>query len=345
MICEEKLQPYFLIFFMIGALALTFFILYPFFYALIFALIFLVIFKPLHKKILNNVNCNRGLSSFFMTLLVIVFILTPLIFLVIQISKEAKVLYDVIANNGYFYDTLNSYLQKFSFLGDKFSLDIQQYLKSGLSLFLNNLGTIFSNSVKLLMNIVIFLISLYYLFKDGSELKKTIITFSPLTPENNKFIFDKIENTINSVIKGRLAIAFAQGILTAIGFLIFGIENAVLWGTIATVMALIPGVGTAVIFIPVSIFLYFTTSPLYGLGIFLWGILLVGTIDNILGPKIIGEKIQIHPFIIFLSVLGGIIFWGPIGFLLGPLTISLLFSFIDIYFLIFHHLKSNTNLL
>ena len=128
--------------------------------------------------------------------------------------------------------------------------------------------------------------------------------------------------------------ALIQGILTAVGFTFFGIPNATLWGSVAAITALIPGIGTALVLLPAILYLYFSGETLFAVGLLLWGMTAVGLVDNFLGPKLVERGMRLHPFLILLSVLGGVGFFGPLGFLLGPLVLSLLFALIEIYFAI-----------
>jgi predicted PurR-regulated permease PerM len=214
----------------------------------------------------------------------------------------------------------------------EFSLNFDKYLEQGLDWLLKNIGGLFSNITKMILNFFIFLIALYYLLKDGQRLKKTIVDLSPLADADDEKIFNMLELAVNSVIKGNLTVAVIQGGLTAVGFAVFGVPNAVLWGTVTSIAALIPGFGTSLVIIPAILFLFFNNEVFHAVGLFVWGGVAVGLIDNYLGPKLVGRGIQMHPFIIFLSVMGGIGFFGPIGFLLGPLTMSLLFAFFEIIF-------------
>lgn len=185
-----------------------------------------------------------------------------------------------------------------------------------------------------IVGIFIFLISLYFLFKDGHKLKKAVIALSPLQDIHDEAIFNKISLAINSVIKGNLAVALIQGTLTAIGFAIFGIPNATLWGSVATITALIPGIGTTLVLFPAILYLLLTEKMLFAIGLLLWGVLVVGLADNVLRPKLVEQGIRLHPFLILLSIFGGLSFFGPLGFLLGPLVLSLLFALLEIYFAI-----------
>lgn len=333
----QKNEIYFLIILLTIIFILTFFVFKPFLIPLILAIVFTTVFSSIHKKILYITKQNKGLAALITTLLVIVIVITPLVFLCTQIFKEATVLYSSIANNGgltnlsgFITSKLHS-LEKIIPIPIDLSFSVNEYLKSVLNWLINNLGALFSNVISMMGSSLIFLFALYYLFKDGKQLKESIISFSPLKNSYNDAIFTKLELAINSVIIGSLLIAIIQGIFVAIGFTIFGIPNPVLWGSVAMLAALIPGIGTSLIVVPAIIFLFFKGNMLYTVGFAVWGFTAVSLIDNVLKPKIIQKGMMIHSFLILLSVLGGIIFLGPIGLLLGPLILDLLFVLLEIY--------------
>ena len=257
-------------------------------------------------------------------------------FLGFQILKEAKNLYVSLAADGGKDTILRSINDLALGFHERFpglplvSLDFEQYLKQGLSWILNHLGAVFSNFANMLATAFLFLISLFYLLKDGPKLRKKIIYLSPLNDADDETIINKLELAMSSVIKGNFVIAMIQGTLTAIGFAIFGVPNYILWGTAAAVTSLIPTLGTSLVFIPAIIVLFFSGQYFPALGLLIWDVLAVGLIDNLLGPKLIGRGMKLHPLLILLSVLGGIVYFGPIGILLGPIIISLLFVLLDI---------------
>ncbi len=337
---HQKLQPYFLLIFLAGVLVLAFFVFRPFLQVLILASVVAVVFQPLYQKILGYTRNRQGVATLATIIVIIIVVLVPLVFLGIQIFKEAQQLYFSFTDTGggekdavlSVFNGLMNTVKNYFPTTQEFSINIDQYLKQGLSWLLQNLGAIFSNFAKLLVSSFIFLIALYYLLKDGRKLKKTLIALSPLTDTDDEAIFKKLELAVNSVIKGNLTIALIQGVLTTVGFALFGVPNAVLWGTVAAIAALIPGIGTALVLIPAIIFLFLTSSVFSAFGLLAWGVIAVGLIDNFLGPKLVGRGMQLHPLIVLLSVLGGLMFFGPIGFLLGPLVASLLFALLDIYF-------------
>ncbi len=336
---HQKSELYFLLILLAGIFVLAFFIFKPFLYALILAIVFATVFEPVHKGVLAITHERKSLAAFLATISVFIVILAPLMLLGVQIFQEAAGLYSSIIEKGGatglsrgIGDTIQS-LARFSPVPID-APDVSQYLKQGLSWLLQHLDSLFANVAKAAMGVFIFLIALYYLFKDGRKLKAGIVALSPLQDIHDETIFNKLGLAINSVIRGNLAVALIQGILTAIGFALFGVPNAALWGSVAAITALIPGIGTALVLLPAILYLYFSGETLFAVGLLLWGMTAVGLVDNFLGPKLASSGMRLHPFLILLSILGGIGFFGPLGFLLGPLVLSLLFALLEIYFAI-----------
>jgi len=334
---NSKTQLYFLLALLSGTFVIVFFIFLPFFYALVLAIVSCVVFQPFYERTLHYTRGRKGIAAFLTILAVTILVFTPLTFLGVQIFQEAKQLYLFLTENGgentianVVEGLTNDFPMLFS-VSPEFSFNSDQYFQQGLSWLLGHLGGIFSNFVKLIVSSFMFLISFYYLLKDGKKFKKALAALSPLADADNEMIFKKLEMAVNSVVRGRLAIAVIQGALAAIGFVLFGVPNPVLWATATTVVALIPGIGTALVVIPAVIFLFLRGDNFAALGLLIWGMAVVGLIDNFLGPKLVGRGTQLHPLIIFLSVFGGIGFFGPLGFLLGPLTLSFLFVLLDVY--------------
>lgn len=334
---HKKSELYFLLALLVGIFILAYFIFKPFLFALILAIVFATVFEPLHNKILSFTKGKRGLAALLATGCVLLIVIAPLTFLGIQIFQEATQLYTSLVTNGgatYLSQDLTQTIKdlaRFSPTPVDFSFDVNQYIKQGLSWVLQHLGPLFANFAKALLGTFIFLIALYYLFKDGQKFKTAIVTLSPLEDIHDRAIFEKLALAINSVVRGNLTVAVVQGVLTAIGFAIFGVPNAALWGSVAAIAALIPGVGTALVFLPAVLYMYFTGETFNAVGLLVWGVVAVGLIDNILGPKLVEQGMRLHPFLILLSILGGVGFFGPLGFLLGPLVLSLLFALVDIY--------------
>lgn len=339
---DRKYEFYVLSVVLVAIFVVVYFILRPFFNPLVLAASSALFFQPLYKQMARLTRGRRGLAAFITTVAVIVLFLLPLVFLGIQIFHESGQLYISLTDgNGMdglmgAFENLIARLRIVVPIPEGFELDFNQYLREGSDIITRNLGSIFSSVGRLLTSVFIFLIAFYFFLKDGYKLKKYFIALSPLTDSNDELILNRLRLAISSVIKGGLSLGIIQGILTGIGCALFGVPNPVLWGSAAAIASLIPGIGTALVLVPAIIYLFLTGSAFSALGLLVWGMTAVGLIDNLLGPRLVGRGMQLHPLVVFLSVLGGLAFFGPLGFLLGPLVMSLCFALIEMYFLSLH---------
>jgi len=174
-------------------------------------------------------------------------------------------------------------------------------------------------------------ITIYYFLKDGRLLVNYIHERLPLMDEQKKQIETRIKEMIIAAIYGGLAVGVAQGILGGLAFFILGIPAPVFWGSAMAILSLVPVFGSFTIWGPASVLLFLSGSYAKGIGLFLFGVLVISTVDNILKPLIIGGRTKLHMLLIFFSVLGGIKFFGFVGFVLGPIITVLCISFLEIY--------------
>lgn len=306
-------------------------IFWPFLTPLALAGIVAILIYPVYKKILKSLKSESVASAVTIALLIIL-ILAPLAIITNQIISEAQGLYSsVTSGENISVDFLTSKVEVAvqKYVPD-FKFNTREYLSGFTSWIVDRLGGLFSGTLDLVVKFVLGIVALFYFLRDGNEFKKQIISLSPLSDDKDKFISDSLKASINSVLMGSLAVALVQGILSGIGFVLFGVPNATLWGTVAGVAALVPGVGTALVWIPAVIYLFFYGSTGIWIGQLLWSVVLVGLIDNFLAPFIINKGVNIHPLLILFSILGGLQFFGAEGFLLGPIVVGLLFALIRI---------------
>lgn len=331
---EEKdptrLQVIYFATLLIVVLVLAFLIFRPFITVLILALTLAVILDPVFQWILRRVGNIRVLASLITVILVIIILLIPLFFLGRQVFNEARDTYASLATgqNTFGVDFLQAKLQA-SF--PNLHIDLRQYVSEFTEWFFSNLGAFFSGTLDIVLKAFLVLMALFYFLKDGVRFKTVFVALSPLPDEYDEKIINTLEVSIRSIVRGSFLISLLQGTMCGIGFYIFGLPNPALWGMVAALCALVPGFGTSLTLVPAILFLFFTSSLGSALGLLLWGIVLVGLIDNFLSPKIIERGINIHPLFILFSVIGGVAFFGPGGFILGPLILSLLFTLFEIY--------------
>lgn len=324
---HKTIQTVFFLALLIGALVAVFLLVRPFIGSLVLAFTLAIIFHPLYKRLQSAFRGHDSLASLATILIVLVVVLTPLTFLSIQVFQEGRDFYFATLESG---NVIPPILQKIP-LPAEWSDNFYQYLQQGLVWLLGHVGVVFSSIARVIFNIFISLIALYFLFKQGGELKARLVSISPLSDRFDQDITGRLQLTVSSVIKGVIVVAVIQAILAGAGFAIFGIPKPALWGTMAMIAAVIPGFGTALVMIPAILYLFFTGHVGAAVGLAIWGIFAVGLVDNFLSPALVGRGVKIHSFFILLSVLGGLALFGPLGFLLGPLVISFLFALLEIY--------------
>lgn len=337
-----KVQLYFFFILFAAIFLLTFAIFLPYLSILAAAAAFSVVFYPVYRRVHAAVG-YEGLASFLTVLIALCIILVPLGVFGMLAFEEAQDLYFKIAEQG---GADAASLTKFienrvhEFIPNA-NLDLQSYTRQILQSVVQNLGGVFTGLAQTFIAVFLGLIGFYYFLKDGHRLVKAVVNLSPLPDKYDDEIAHKLSTSVNSVLKGTLIIAIIQGILTGFGLGIFNVPNPALWGSLAAIAALIPGIGTALVLVPAIAYLFITGSSSSVLGLLIWGIVAVGLVDNFLGPKLMGRGGSIHSFIILLAVLGGLGFFGPIGFILGPLVVSLLFALGQIYT---HYVKNAESL-
>lgn len=326
------------ILFFMAILAITIFlswmVLSPYISALVLAGTIAFLFHPLYKKILGLFH-NESVSAFVTVIIVTLIIFIPVGYFVIRIFGEATTLYSSLLLNGgvdfssAFNNLMSSNFKEFD--SQSFIVNLNDYITQGLSWVIQNFGLFFTRITQTFFTTFLSLLGIFYFLKEGERLKKWFIDIIPLSPKYTESIFVEMENVGSSVVKGTLVVAILQGLVMGLGFLIFHVPNPTFWGSLVVVASIIPLVGTWIVVIPAVLFLFITGQTALSIGLLIWSLVLVNIIYNILSPQLMRRGAHIHPYLILLAVLGGIGLFGPIGFLMGPLVISLLFSLLKIY--------------
>lgn len=332
---NQKVQNTFFATLLIVSLVLVALLLKPYFSVIIIAGALAIVFAPIHKKILKATKNKQSLSAIITLFLVFLIIITPLFLIGFQVYQEAFGIYYGLSENNF------NQVDKIIIWGEKtiqrispnfsFNITAQKIVSPVLSFTVKHLGDIFSGAARGILFLTLSLISLFYFFKDGSKLKKYLIELSPLKDKDDQSIFTALKNTINATVRGSLVMAIVQGFLAGLGFLIFGVPNATLWGSVGVIASFIPSVGMAIIIVPGIIYLLTTGKLFFALGLLLWGLTVIGLSDNFLIPKLIKKGMAVHPLLILFSILGGISLFGLMGILIGPMIVSLFFALIKIY--------------
>ncbi|MBU6387648.1 MAG: AI-2E family transporter, partial [Planctomycetes bacterium] len=179
--------------------------------------------------------------------------------------------------------------------------------------------------IKLLVGLTILLVSLYFFLCDGPRMVHTLMELSPLDNRYEEELLQEFDRTSRAIVLATILSAVAQGLTAGIAYYFLGAPSAFLLTALTIVCALIPFVGTAIVWVPVALFMAFYQDKVpNALGLTLYALLIVGTIDNLIKMLILHGQSQLHPLLALLSVLGGMQALGPIGILIGPLAVTLL---------------------
>ncbi|MDP2593512.1 MAG: AI-2E family transporter [bacterium] len=329
------LQAWFLAALIIIAVVINYLVLAPYLAALFVAVIFAVSWNPVNNWLLRLFKGKGAIAAFFSVILLVVVILLPFLLFGYIILEDARRLYIELSSGSFDKSALSGLFDNLKSRFGQFlpgvSFEPAVYIREAASFITSNVGRIFSGFVFFVFQAFLMLLALFYFFKDGTKLRKSIVMWSPLDDGYDEIILDKLKNAINSVVRGVLLVALAQGVVSGVGYSVLGVPNPVLWAAVTAVAALIPTVGTSIVIAPIIAYLFFASGLGPAVGLLIWGVAAVGLVDNLLAPILINRGLHIHPLFILLSVLGGIIFFGPIGFLAGPVSLSLLFAFLDVY--------------
>lgn len=196
-------------------------------------------------------------------------------------------------------------------------------VQSAGSIVVDGLAAAGRGTARFLLQVFIFLYAVFFFLLSGRETLDWILHLSPLDDEDEREIMDRFLSVTRATLKGSLLIGGIQGVLTGSGFAIAGIPGAAFWGTIVVVMSVIPGIGAPIVWIPAALWLASTGEVVAAGALALWCALVVGSIDNVLRPRLVGSDARMSDLMIMVSTLGGIALFGPVGFIVGPIVAAI----------------------
>lgn len=330
---QQSLQAYFFLIIFIAIIALVAVLYAPFAMVLATAAVFAALLQPIHKRLDKWLYGWSSIASIGTILIAVFVILMPLSLIGFQVFQESKALYDTLRNGGgrelaAFSQAIEEPVKQFF---PQFDLDLREYTRQLASWMSRNAGSFLSGAATGALNTFLFFVALFFFIRDGKHFKQALIRLSPLNDKDDEKVLKKMSTTVNAVMRGALLIALIQGIVSGIGFAIFGVPNPTLWGTLAAFGALVPGVGTAIVLAPAIIYLFAISEIGAAIGLTIWGAVAVGLVDNLLAPYFYGQGIKVHPLPVLFAVLGGVLLFGPLGFVFGPLVLSMYFALLELY--------------
>jgi len=188
-----------------------------------------------------------------------------------------------------------------------------------------------AGTANFILNLFVMLYAMFYFLRDGRLILAKILYYTPLSHEDELQVLERLTSVTRATIKGTLVIGVIQGTLAGIGLWVAGIGGAAFWGTIMTVLSIVPGIGAALVWVPAVIYLFIFGHTLAATLLLVWCAAVVGTIDNLLRPALVGKDAKMPDLLILIGTLGGLFLFGPIGFIIGPLVCGLFLTVWDIY--------------
>lgn len=308
----------------------------PYALTLASALLAAVVLAPAHAWLSRFFNQHPRISAFFLTLLMVVVVGLPFILATFFLFQQLSELAVAIQNNQLHLDTIIFQSPIFQSLPTDLQNVIRSFdfpnLVSRLGAWLaNNFSGLVASTATYAFLTVLFFFGFYYFLAEREMIYRKILALSPLANRVDNTIINRLTSTVRAVVVGNVVVGIIQGLLAGIGFIVFGLPAAAIWSLLTIVAAQIPAIGTAVTVLPASAYLAFTGHGPEALGLLLWGLLLVGTIDNFIKPKIVEGQTKMHALLILIAMVGGIQLFGPIGFILGPAVLAAALAFLDLY--------------
>lgn len=318
----------------------TLYVISPFISALIVAAVLAGMFSGLYEQLLKKTNSTL-LSSTLVTFLVIFIIVLPILGVSLLVSAEISTAFRYVGENPEFVQEVTVATQNFladvPFLNmvDVRALVGQQEVLNNLqgasSLLLKFFQSAYNGVSAFIFWVFVMLFAFFFFLIDGKKILEVILRLSPLRDSQERVLIERFRAIGRSMLRGTLIIGIVQGTLGGFLFLFVGIPSPITWAVVMIILSTIPVLGAGIVWVPAGIILLLTGQTINGLIVLLFGVGVISTIDNLMRPQLVGKEAKIHELWVFLSTLGGIIMFGIVGFLIGPIILALFLALLKIY--------------
>jgi predicted PurR-regulated permease PerM len=307
----------------------------PFISVLAWALTLAVLFYPFQHWLETKFKYS-SLAAFVSVLLIGLIVVVPAMFVGQQLLEQAFNGTQIIeqqVNSGDWRRALEAQPQ-LAMIADKIEhyVDVPGTIKTLTAWLGEAAGAIVKGSVFQLLKLCLVFYVLFFFLRDRHLALKSVISLSPLTQAQMGSLFKRVDDTIHAIVYGTFAVAAVQGFLGGLMFWWLGLSAPLLWGLMMGLLAIVPMLGAFVVWAPAALFLGLQGSWGSALILALWGMLVVGTVDNLLRPILVGNRLKLHTVLVFISVVGGLLLFGPAGVILGPVVLTITIALLEIWF-------------
>ena len=313
----------------------------PFLQIVFIAALFAALFTPLYRRIVKRVGNRRGLASALTLLTVLLFVVVPVGFVLTTVTAQALDIANTavpwvrqqLATPGLITQTLEglpfySYVEPYRDLALARLGDLAG-LVSGWLVDVLQSATLGTFSV--LLSIILVLYTLFFFLIDGDRLLYYVLYYLPLNNEDETKLLQRFTSVTRATLKGTAVIGFLQGALAGLALYFAGIPSALFWAVAMMLLSVVPGIGTAAVWVPAVIYLLVGGQYVAAVVVAAFCAIVVGTVDNVLRPKLVGNDTQMHELMIFFSTLGGLVMFGFMGFVIGPIIAALFVTLWELY--------------
>ena len=314
-------------------------ILLPFYGTLLWALIIALLFAPMQRRLQRRLGGRPTLAAL-LTLGVVVLIgVLPVALIAVGLMNELARLYSEVQSGEvkpqtWLHQMLDSLPPSVAGVLERFGMVDVQGLKRRLVDLLNQAGQFIAagllrygqNTFELVASLFIMLYVAFFLLRDGAALVATLRDSVPLTPLHQRQLTRKFSTVIRATVKGNLLVALLQGLLGRLAFWVLDVRGALVWAVLMAFLSLLPAVGAALVWGPVALYLLVTGAPGAALGLLAWGVLVIGLVDNLLRPLLVGKDTRMPDWVVLMATLGGMAVFGINGFVIGPLLAAMFFA-------------------
>jgi predicted PurR-regulated permease PerM len=319
-------------------------ILLPFYGAVFWGTVLAILFAPFYRRLLARMHQRPNMAALTTLLLCLLIVVLPLTLISMAMLQEGLSVYEKIRSGQinfgtYFQQMVAALPQWLVRLLDRLDLldinSLQQRLSTGAVQASQYLATqainITQNTFDFVINFGIMLYLLFFLLRDGAKLAARIRDAIPMSTGHKRHLFKKFTTVIRATVKGNVAVAAAQGALGGLIFWFLDIQGALLWAVLMGFLSLLPAVGAAVVWLPVAIYFLVTGAIWQGVTLIAFGVLVIGLVDNLLRPILVGKDTQMPDYVVLISTLGGMGLFGLNGFVIGPAVAALFIACWDLF--------------
>jgi len=319
-------------------------ILFPYYGAVFWGAILAMLFRPVFRWLRKRFNGRANLAALATLSLILVIVILPTALITASLAQEATALYAKLQsgqiNIGSYLQEIFDHLPQWAMrLMERFGVGDMGALQAKVMDLVNQGGRNLTasainfgqNTFDFLVGFTVMMYLLFFLIRDGGELSVMIRDAIPLEERHKGKLLGKFTTVIRATVKGNIAVAVAQGLIGGVTFIAMGIHGAVLWGVLMAFLSLLPAVGAAIVWAPVALYFLATGAIVKALILIFVGVFVIGLVDNILRPLLVGKDTKLPDYVVLISTLGGMALFGLNGFVIGPVIAAMFIAVWDIF--------------